>query len=303
MGTNVRISAVVVSFMEAMRSFVAILAAAIADAYISRYFVVLASTALFIQATLIAAGKGGQEQTLRKFGADQFAEHIQDKEKEIYHSAAWWYVGAFLGAAAGLGLGVAANDAILLLSGPVTMEPHRAVVPLVSMLRVLVASARNVRFDYPADENKMHGRLNLNGSSSSSMAVVWAKHNNSTISNVADAAQTTTAAMGREFGSVRLRNASLKENQRVLQPTESTILDQEHPQPVVDQGQGDDDHIEESALLSSYDGKASPPPADVSSSTKEAPTCLPQTSQHPSPPVELESARSGVDKESLWLPT
>ncbi|KAL5991519.1 hypothetical protein ACLOJK_012428 [Asimina triloba] len=359
MGTNVRTSAVVVSFMEAMRSFVAILAAAIADAYISRYFVVLASTALFIQGllvfsvtyieeypkshiydtwvqvllcialALIAAGKGGQEQTLRKFGADQFAEHIQDKEKEIYHSVAWWYVGAFLGAAAGLGLGVAANKArytsgyhfyrkILLLSGPVTMGVAFFVAvlgtlcyyrappggsPLVSMLRVLVASARNVRLDYPADENKIHGRLNPNGSSSSSMAVVWAKHNNSTISNVADAARTATAAMGREFGSVRLRNASLKENQRVLQPTESTILDQEHPQLVIDEGQGDDDHIEESALLSSYDGKASPPPPDVSSSTKEAPTCLLQTSQHPSPPVfELESAKSGVDKESLWLP-
>ncbi|XP_058109202.1 protein NRT1/ PTR FAMILY 5.6-like [Magnolia sinica] len=118
------VAAAIINIKMGCTSFMAIIGSFIADAYFSRYFVVLVSLALniyglllftlsiphhgiyiylfYLAMLLIAMGEGGQEYTLTHFGADQFKKHIKDKRKAKRHSTALFYIGSFVGSVLGM---------------------------------------------------------------------------------------------------------------------------------------------------------------------------------------------------------
>ncbi|XP_058109196.1 protein NRT1/ PTR FAMILY 5.7-like [Magnolia sinica] len=120
-------------------------------------------------------GEGGLEHTLRKFGSDQFEEHIKDKYKAKHHSIAWWYMGSLIGSVAGMllvtfllqrsGLGKISFMLMLvaflvLVLG--TLFYYRDVPvgsPFTYMFHVVVAMVKKRHLDLPVDDTLIHGGI------------------------------------------------------------------------------------------------------------------------------------------------
>ncbi|KAG9453946.1 hypothetical protein H6P81_006850 [Aristolochia fimbriata] len=211
-GQQLPYAAATINLIEGLGSVLSILGALLSDAHLGRFWVIFFSvpcyilglglftlsasdklsapptTALFYIALLfIAAGRGGQQHTLRAFGRDQFESKIGDGVKARIHNRAWWYLGTLVGVVAGItvnsflsqedidrdrpslswvfggifSLAAMVVTLVLFASGTslfTRVTPQGS--PLLRVLRVFLAALQNRRLRYPENAGQLFEERN-----------------------------------------------------------------------------------------------------------------------------------------------